>query len=124
MAISDVRALTQEILAYTDLAQCPFDSLSPEERAYLHRVLPHFALMYTLLRNHELMADLLSCLNLAGMTETYGYREGLRVLLTRQNDDGSFGPEGEGRGRMTRLATTTSCLTALSLEQMRVSQEP
>lgn len=118
MKLSDVYGLTQEILAYTGLAQMPLDNLSDDERIYLHRVLPHLAMTYTLLQNIELSADLLSCLALTGMTETYGYREGMRILMTRQNADGSFGAESSGEGRTAKLAATTSCLTALSLAQM------
>jgi hypothetical protein len=123
MAIGEVRALTQEILAYTDLATRPLGDLARDEHVYLHRVLPHFTLMYTVLQDQELASDLLTCLNLAGMTETYGYCEGLRRLVERQNADGSFGSASAESDWTMRLATTAGCLTALSLEAVRVQRE-
>jgi len=121
MGLRDVRALTQEIVALTLGSRDAARDLTQEEKMYLRRVLPFFAMTYTVLQNQELAGDLLSCLNVMGMTDAYGYREGMRVLVTRQNPDGSFG-DASGEGTVRRaglLAPTASCVTALSLERMR-----
>jgi len=122
MSLRDIYALTQEILAYTDGGVAPLEGLSPDERRYLARVLPYFAMAYTLFRRSELVGDLLSCLSGAELKETYGYREAMRTLLARQNPDGSFGelPEESAGGSdnpSQRLAATASCVTALCIER-------
>jgi hypothetical protein len=114
--------LTQEIWAYTGGGRTPIPDLSPAERAWLGRALPHFALAASLLDLRDLSGDLLSCLRLCGLQDAYGYREGIRILLERQNADGSFGGAGGAPGgattenRAARLAPTSTCVTALSLE--------
>ncbi len=120
MNVGDVYGLVQEIHAIAGLRRNAMH-VSILERDYLRAILPFFSITYLLLGRHEMVGDLVSCLNLLSMTETYGYREGLRVLLARQNPDGSFGEgEGEGRaGRIARLPATTSCITAISLERIR-----
>ncbi|MBD3162189.1 MAG: hypothetical protein GF346_07730 [Candidatus Eisenbacteria bacterium] len=117
MGSSETIALTQRILSATDLARRFHGPLDPESRENLRLTLPNLALSNALLRNRELAADLLSCLALVGLTDTYGYREGMSLLLERQSDDGGFGdPSGN---RNVRLAPTAAALTALSLERVR-----
>lgn len=118
--IGDIFSLTQEVLAIAG-GRSSIVRVSPVERDYLHRVLPFFSLTYVLFQRQEMVGDLLSCLNLLSMTETYGYREGMRVMLERQNPDGSFGEATErGKsGRIAQLPATTACVTAISLERAR-----
>lgn len=120
MNIGDVFGLSQEVLASAG-GRTGVMRVSPIEREYLHRVMPFFCITYLLFERQEMVGDLLSCLNLLSMTETYGYREGLRVLLARQNPDGSFGESTDtGRaGRIAKLPATTACITAISLERIR-----
>jgi hypothetical protein len=123
MATGEIAGLTSEIFAATDGARRPLTGLSPEDGAWLHRVLPYFAMAMTVFQNDERAADLLSCMCAAGMTETYGYREGLRRLVERQNPDGSFGQANApgGRARVIQLlAPTTAAVTAISLERLRI----
>lgn len=122
MREGSIAALTAEIFAATDGGRVQLSGLAPEERTYLERVLPYFAMATTLLRREETAADLLTCMLASGMTGTYGYREGLRRLVERQNPDGSFG-EPLVPGRPARLAEclapTTAAVTAITLERRR-----
>lgn len=125
MNASAISALVAEIFAASDGGRASLERLQPAEESYLHRVLPHLAMTATLFRRLETAADLLSCLNTAHMTETYGYREGLRTLVERQNPDGSFGDSGApgGRARVVELlAPTTAAVTAMSLELRRAGE--
>lgn len=120
MSAAEVAALSQEILALTDFGRQPDPDLSIEERQYLERALPFFALSYTLLTVPEIVGDVLTSMNFLGMTQSYGYNEALRVMLSRQNKDGSFGALLSGRADLSSLlAPTNSCLTALSAEARR-----
>ena len=120
MGVAEADALSQRILAETDLARRFHDPIDPEQLRNLRETLPHLALSNALLRNRELFADLLSCLALVGLTDTYGYREGMRILLEQQDGDGSFGdPAGS---RAVRLAPTAGALTALTLERIRAER--
>lgn len=112
--MEEVGALTQEILARTDLAQRPLEGIDPPSRAYLERALPHFALAAVLLQNLEQAADLASCLSVSGLTMTHGYHEVIRFLVANQSANGSFGPASVSV-RGARMAYTSSCVAALSL---------
>ncbi len=118
MSAGDVAGLTQEILAFTDGGSRVLSPAAPDERRYLERVLPYFAMSYTLLGKLEMVGDLLTCLSCTGMSGTFGYRDALRALLTRQNRDGSFsGTPDSMEPRAQRLGPTASCLGALCLER-------
>ncbi len=118
MSAGDVSALTQEILAFTDGGIRPLTEMAADEKRYLERALPYFAMAYTLLGKPEVVGDLLTSLNCVGLTGTYGYRDTMRALLSRQNRDGSFSGETEAKGpRALRLAPTASCLGALCIER-------
>ncbi|MFB3907089.1 MAG: hypothetical protein ACE15D_01700 [Candidatus Eisenbacteria bacterium] len=92
--------LTHEIFAYTDYATGARLDLSPAEGDWLLRVGPFFTVLYSVLNNIDIVGELLCCLQVAGMRDTYAYREGVRVLLERQNPDGSFGaPDPKSLGR-------------------------
>jgi hypothetical protein len=120
MSAGDVSALAQEIRAFTDDGSRRFDDLVPDEKMYLERVLPYFAMSYVLVGKMELVGDLLTCLNCTGLADTYGYRDALRTLIARQNRDGSFSANPDGKEpRTQRLAPTASCLGALCLERRR-----
>lgn len=114
--------LTQELWAYAEGGRVPVRDLTEDERAWLARALPHFALASSLIDLRELSGDLLSCLNLCGLRETHGYQEGIRILLGRQNPDGSFGEAGAAgaaqpdAARAALLVPTSTCIAALSLE--------
>jgi hypothetical protein len=123
MGNAAISGLVAELFAASDAGRRPLTSLTMDERAWLHRVLPHLAMAMTVLRRGESAADLISCMAAAGMTETYGYREGMRRLVERQNADGSFGEASApvGRGRVIQLlAPTTASVTAISLERRRI----
>jgi hypothetical protein len=124
LGIGRMYGLTQEIFARTSGGERPLEFADPAEKAWLERVLPYLEMACTLVRNHEVAGDLLSCMNAAGLDETYGYREGLRALISRQNPDGSFGEAaGGGRARIISiLPSTTSAITALALESRRAAR--
>lgn len=123
LTLADVYYLTHEIFAFSDYASIPLHA-SPEEREYLLRVLPFYTLFYSNLNNIDIMAELLTCLHAAGMRDTFAYQEGLRVLIERQNPDGSFGSI-DPRGReqppapAEYLHPTMNALWALVLELRR-----
>lgn len=121
MSAGDVGGLTQEILAFTDGGTRAFVPAAPDEKRYLDRVLPYFAVAYTILGKFEMAGDLLTCLSCTGSSETFGYRDSMRAMLARQNRDGSWSgaPEGTER-RVMRLGPTASALGALSLERSGV----
>jgi hypothetical protein len=120
MSAGDVSGLAQEIRAFTDDGSRRFDDMIPDEKRYLERVLPYFAMSYVLVGKMELAGDLLTCLNCAGLADTYGYRDTLRAMIARQNRDGSFSVSPDGtEPRSQRLAPTASCLGALCLERRR-----
>jgi hypothetical protein len=123
LTLADVYYLTHEIYAHTDYAAIPL-SPSPEEAAYLLRVLPFYTLFYANLNNLDIMAELASCLHAVGMRDTYAYQEAIRVLVERQNPDGSFGlidPRGRERPPEPReyLHATMNALWALRLDLLR-----
>jgi hypothetical protein len=120
MSGGDVSNLTQEILAFTNGGTEPFTYSAPDEKRYLERVLPYFAVSYTLVGRNELVGDLLTGLSCTGQADTFGYRDALRTLITRQNPDGSFSSApGAKEARGLRLAPTASCLGALCIEKQR-----
>jgi hypothetical protein len=121
--MNTIFAMSLEVLVRTDGWKRPLVPTDPTEAGYLSRVLPYLEMTMTLLRRQEAAGDLLSCMAMTGLTRTYGYREGLRVLLSRQNDDGSFGDsDAGGRARVAALlAPTSSALTALSIEIHRAA---
>lgn len=121
LGIAKIYGLTQEIFARTSNGDRPLAFQDPTERIWLQRVLPYLEITCARIRNHEAAGDLLSCLNVAMLDSTYGYREGLRVLISRQNKDGSYGDAaGAGRARIVSLLpSTASAITALSLEARR-----
>jgi hypothetical protein len=123
LTLADIYYLTHEIFAFTDYASIDL-RMSSEERDYLLRVLPFYTLFYSNLDNIDIMAELLSCLHSAGMRDTFAYQEGLRVLVERQNSDGSFGtvdPRALGRPVTPAdyLHPTMNALWALQLELYR-----
>ena len=125
MGAAAIAALTAEIFAASDGGRRQFTDLTAPERTYLRRVLPYFGMAMTLLRREESAADLLTCMRTTGMTGTYGYREGMRRLLERQNPDGSFGestsPDGRARAA-EQLAPTAAAVTAIVLERRRIAE--
>jgi hypothetical protein len=125
LGLADVYYLTHEIFADCDYGLSQLRPTVTEERTYLLRVLPFYALLYAGLGNLDILGELLVCLHAAGMRDTYGYREGVRVLLERQNPDGSFGsPDARSLGRTVGpadyLHPTMNGLTALLLERRSV----
>lgn len=122
LTLNDVYYLTHEIFALTDYASQPLPAIAPEDRAYLVRVLPFYTLFYCSLGNLDIAAELLSCLHAAGMEDTWGYQDGIRTLVERQNPDGSFGTRDErSMGRPIQAADylhpTMNCLWALLLDR-------
>jgi hypothetical protein len=82
----------------------------------------HFTVFYATWNSLDVVGELLTCLSAAGIQNTWGYQEGIRVLLERQNADGSFGgpdPLALDRPVMAEevLHPTMNCLTALLLDQ-------
>jgi hypothetical protein len=121
LTLTDVYYLTHEIFAYTDYATKPLLGLSEAERLYLLRVLPFFTVFYAAWNNLDLVGELVACLWAADMRASWAYEEGVRVLLERQNPDGSFGgPDPRTLDRPVRatevLHPTMNCLTVLLLD--------
>jgi hypothetical protein len=121
LTLTDVYYLTHEIFAYSDYATRPLSGLTEEERLYLLETLPFFTVFYAAWNNLDVVGELLACLWAAGMRDTWAYEEGIRVLLERQNADGSFGgpdPRTLDRPVMTEevLHPTMNCLTVLLLD--------
>ncbi len=121
LTMTDVYYLTHEIFAYTDYGTKPLLGLSDAERQYLLRVLPFFTVFYAAWNNLDLVGELLACLSAADMRSTWAYQEGVRVLLERQNPDGSFGgPDPRTLDRpvlaVEALHPTMNCLTVLLLD--------
>lgn len=121
LTLTDVYYLTHEIFAYTDYGTKPLPGLSDGERGYLLRVLPFFTVFYAAWNNLDLVGELLACLWAADMKASWGYEEGIRVILERQNLDGSFGgpdPRTLDRPVLVEevLHPTMNCLTALLLD--------
>ncbi len=122
LGLADVYYLTHEIFADCDYGLSQLRPGVEAERAYMLRVLPFYAILYAGFDNLDILGELLVCLRAAGMRDTYGYREGIRVLLERQNSDGSFGsPDARNLGRPVvpadYLHPTMNGLTALLLER-------
>ncbi len=122
LTLADIYYLTHEIYAYTDYASQSLGELSHDERTYLLRVLPFYAIFYSALNNLDVASELVSCLHAAGMTDTWGYQEGIRVIVERQNPDGSFGTrDARALGRAVEpadyLHPTMNCIWALLLDR-------
>lgn len=121
LTLADVYYLTHEIFSYSDYCTRPLLDLSEPERLYLLRVLPFFTVFYAAWNNLDIVGELLTCLWAANMRATFAYEEGVRVLLERQNPDGSFGgPDARTLDRPVKveevLHPTMNCLTALMLD--------
>lgn len=122
LTMAQVYYLTHEIYALTDYALQPLDSLSEETNDYLLRVLPFYTSFYGALDQTDLEAELIACLNVAGMRDTYAYNDGIRHLMEGQNADGSFGaPDPNSLGRPVQkrdyLHPTMNCISVLALER-------
>ena len=122
MTLSQVYYLTHEVYALTDYAMEPLRGLSDEEQSYLLRVLAFYTIFYGALDNLDITAELITCLNSAGMRDIHAYHEGIRIVLESQNPDGSFGaPDPRVVGRQVAwtdyLHPTMNCITALGLER-------
>jgi hypothetical protein len=122
LGLAEIYYLTHEIFADCDYGLGPLAGHGDAERAYLQRVLPFYAIFYAGLGNLDIVGELLACLHAAGFRDTYAYREGIRVLLERQNADGSFGNPGpKDLGRPVRpsdfLHPTMNAITILALER-------
>jgi hypothetical protein len=121
LTLADVYYLTHEIFAYSDYAMVPMREIPPAEAAYLRRILPFYTIFYLALGQVDVGAELITCMHAAGMRDTYGYREGIRVLLDRQNPDGSFGTAEPARAGDPAAYShmTMNAMTALLLERFR-----
>ena len=122
LTLADVYYLTHEIFAWSDYGTRPLHDITAAERGYLLRVLPFYALFYAALGSIDIQGELLTCMYAVGLQGTYAGRESLRVLLERQNPDGSFGAsEGAGPDRPPGpgdlLHPTLNALTTLLLER-------
>jgi hypothetical protein len=122
LGLADVYYLTHELFAETDYGLRPPAPRSTAEREYLLRVLPFYTVLYACLGKLDIVGELVACMEVEGMRNTAGYMEGIRVLLERQNADGSFGnPDGASQGGTVSawdyLHPTLNALTALLLER-------
>lgn len=130
LGLADVYYLTHEIFADCDYGFRPLPPEDAPAQAYLLRVLPFYTLLYAGIGNLDIVGELLACMRSEGMRNTFGYQEGIRVLVERQNPDGSFGnpdPQALGRPVQTtdRLHATMNAITALGLErQSRGNRTP
>jgi hypothetical protein len=122
LGLADVYYLTHEIFADCDYGFRPLPAGGAAEQAYLLRVLPFYTLLYAGVGNLDIVGELLVCMRSAALRNTFGYQEGIRVLLERQNPDGSYGnPNPQTLGRPVRdadrLHATMNAITALGLER-------
>jgi hypothetical protein len=119
LTLADIYYLTHEIFAYTDYSMQRLTGMTPKEETYLLRVLPYYAVFYFSLGQVDVASELLTCLQAGGMRDTYGYREGVAILMEHQNGDGSFGTRdstGSG-GPSALLHPTMNALTVLLTER-------
>lgn len=59
--------------------------------AYLAKILPQIINKFELKKNDDLVGELLTCLVLINKTKTPSFKSSYNRLLSRQNNDGSFG---------------------------------
>lgn len=100
LTTDDAYAFTHAIFFVTDFGRAPC-WLSGNDLAYLSTALPRLLEYYLRKGNWDLVAELLICLQAIGSAGVYAYTEGWRLLISAQEDDGSFpGPTDEQRGRL------------------------
>jgi hypothetical protein len=62
-----------------------------EDIAYLKKILPQIITKFELKRNDDIVGELLTCQVLIGDTKTSAFKKSYKRLMSRQNNDGSFG---------------------------------
>ncbi len=70
------------------LTQNRFDK---EDLSYLSKILPQIIKKFEAKNNDDLVGELLTCQVLIGQTKTHEFKQSFNSLLSRQNQDGSFG---------------------------------
>jgi hypothetical protein len=103
LTTDDIYAITHVIFFVTDFGRVS-GYFSPPDMDYLRMALPRL-LRYCLRKgNWDLTAELMICLQAADLTDVPEYRRALELLVTVQEDDGSFaGPVGDQQGRALGL---------------------
>jgi hypothetical protein len=100
LTTDDAYAFTHAIFFVTDFGREPF-CLSNVDLAYLNAALPRLLEYYLRKRNWDLVAELLICLQATGLAGVSAYNAGWDLLLSAQEEDGSFpGPTGDQRRRL------------------------
>ena len=67
------------------------DRFTKEDINYLKEILPQIIAKFELKRNDDLVGELLTCQVLIGDTKTSAFKKSYKRLMSRQNNDGSFG---------------------------------
>jgi len=93
--VMEAYLLTHEIFGLCDYGMRPLE-LAPDERAWLERTLPFWALFYRLARRTDIGSEILICNQVVGTSNTYEYGEGLTYLLECQSPDGYFTEPAQG----------------------------
>jgi hypothetical protein len=90
--VNDGYRLTHEIfVACEDGMQIGQQRLTPEDVAYLRKLLPRLLRRCVNVRDPDLSAELLSCMTYLGWRDRPVCRRAVDFLLKAQNDDGSWG---------------------------------
>lgn len=93
--VMEAYLLTHEIFGLCDYGMRPLE-LAPDERDWLERTLPFWALFYRLARRTDIGSELLICNQVLGTSNTYEYGEGLAYLLECQSPEGYFTEPAQG----------------------------
>jgi len=100
LTLAEIYYLTHEIFAHTDYGALPLTGFSEGEERFRGRALSFFAIVYGSVNNLDILSEILICMASAGLADGWAYEEGIRVLVERQNQDGSFGgPDPRSLGR-------------------------
>lgn len=98
LSVDDVYAITHTIFFITDFGRTR-GCCSATDVSYLEVTLPRLLGFYLRKHNWDLVAELLLSLHATGLDHFSLYADAWRMLLSRQEQDGSFpGPTGENGG--------------------------
>jgi hypothetical protein len=88
----EVYDLTHEVYAEYEFGdRLDIDPFPAADKAYLHSALATLATRYIEHRDCDLLAEVVECMHYLRFAGEPGYRAGLSFLLSRQNQDGSWG---------------------------------
>lgn len=105
LSVEEIYGLAHEIFVLSAFGDEPMRWPTPESRLYAQAALP--ALVQRAIRDNDadLLAELLVAMRLADLAPGAAYEDGVRHLLSRQNENGSFGTYERRRAELARAGS-------------------